>query len=140
MDNKFNRLVDSLISYNKDLRDSLPHTHYTALSNVSFTREFCTIRCNVGRRVGKSSYIERRAGINDLVIVPNQNLKKSGLATIITASEVKRIPKTYRGRIRPKYVNIYVDEPRMCADYLSIEEMYDILVCSKLQTFILLGE
>lgn len=139
MQTKFATLVDYMIAYNKEIRDSFPLSAYHEMSDVQFVKELCTINCNVGRRVGKSTYIDRRAGINDLVIVPGHSAKRSGLATVMTASEVSRLFDTYRGRTQPKYVNIYVDEPRLCEQYLSREHMYNILVCSKLQTFILLG-
>ncbi len=140
MQTKFATLVDYMIAYNKEIRDSFPLSAYHEMSDIEFVEEFCTINCNVGRSVGKSTYIGRRAGINDLVIVPGHYAKRSGLATIMTASEVSRIPETCRGRpSKPKYVNIYVDEPRLCEQYLSRKHMYNILVCSKLQTFILLG-
>lgn len=140
MQSKFATLVDYMIAYNKELRDSFPLSAYHELSDIQFVRELCTIKCDVGRRVGKSTYIARRAGINDLVIVHNTTLKYNSLCTVMTASEVAHIPEGYRGRNnQPKYVNIYVDEPQLCQEYLSIPEMYRILTCSKLQTFILLG-
>lgn len=140
MHSRFNTLVDNLVSYNKDMRENLPFDTYRQLSDIDFVTEFCTIRCNVGSRVGKSLYIDNRAGINDLVIVPNTYTERNGLATVMTASEVNRLPISYRGiSTKPKFVNIYVDEPTLCEKYLSMEALYSILTCSKLQTFILLG-
>ena len=141
MQTKFATLVDYMIAYNKEIKNNLPLSAYHEISDIEFVKELCTINCNVGRRVGKSTYIARRAGINDLVIVHNAPLKYNSLCTVMTASEVARIPEVYRGRYnQPKFVNIYVDEPKLCQVYLSMSEMYRILTCSKLQTFILLGE
>lgn len=141
---KFYTLVDYMISFNKELRVAIAQE---TMGAATYAKECMTVRCNIGRRSGKTQYIIDRAGPDDLVIIHNMVMmdtyRRGNLRTnILTASEVQALPNVYRGCIGPiirRFRNIYVDEVTLCEKYLNLNEMYNILARDKDQTFILLG-
>lgn len=141
---KFYTLVDYMVSFNKEMRNTLPVSTAENLSIPMFVREFCTIHCNIGRRSGKTQYIIDRARSDDLIIVHNEMIasmyKKFGVNTnIMTASSVSRLEEVFRGYYIPKFNNIYIDEPRLCAEYVSMHYIYKSLIHSTKQTVLMLG-
>lgn len=141
---KFYTLVDYMVSFNKEMRSTLSASAAENLSIPMFVKEFCTIHCNIGRRSGKTQYIIDRAKSDDLIIVHNETIarvyKNSGAdINIMTASSVSRIEEVFRGYYIPKFNNIYIDEPRLCNEYVTTHYIYKTLVHSTKQTVLMLG-
>jgi len=143
---EFDTLVDYMIALNKTQRAKIGPVDIM-LGLAGYHMDFSTVHCNLGRRVGKTTYIVNRAGPKDLIILPTESMlrfyKDNTTSNIMTASAVARIPETFRGLRIPyllNFYNIYVDEPALCSKYLTKSDLYRNLSRSQDQTFILLGE
>jgi len=140
MYNKFHQLVDQLIELNhvKRIRERILRGIPDDIYLLSYLKEFCTIRVDIGRRTGKTSYIIKRANENSLVIVCNQKEKNRLLGTlkndtnIVTYSEVE----THRFRGHNKvYDFIFIDD----IDAINLFLIYNTFGKDKSQTFVIFG-
>ena len=114
-------------------------------SPLDYLTSFCTIHVDVGRRVGKTSYIINNAKSTDLIIVPTRDskdyivYKRREKLNVITASSMEFLSKKSFEKWDHKL--IYVDEPRICYQYISpINLYYWIFDANVEQTVIMLGE
>ena len=135
----YSKLIDDLIEFNLNHREKY-QGHKLCCSPVAYAMEFCTIRCDVGRQVGKTKYIKDRAGDGDLVIVANENMKHlfmndmCGHPMVMTPRDIHHGPSN-----DIRFSRIFIDEPRMVFKHISQDELYTILCHGGEQTFILLG-
>lgn len=108
---------------------------------ANYAEEFKTVRLDIGRRVGKSTYIKNNAHIGDIIIVPNYNLMKYYRDIFhlweipkYTFNEIKHIIKSdFEYGIN----KIYVDE----ASWLTFEQLQELYTQTGTFTnqYILLG-
>ena len=142
---KHHELIDVMIDMNHLLR-SMNRVKLAGEGEISYAVQFCTIRCNIFRGIGKSQYIIDNVTEKDLVVVKEENMKRvfrsrfktelDGKIDIISAKKINAMA----GRAGKSYEKIYVDEPIMCFDSRSMFEFYGKFVNGKIQqTFILLG-
>lgn len=136
----YNDLIEGLIETNKLYRKHIQLSDRYAISPLFYTIEFCTIAVDIGRGVGKTTFIKNHAQKDDLVIVANHNLKRiqygmNTLFMVIIPDEIYKI----KGK---KFKNIYIDEPKkvFVGDFEKKTDMYNLLIDPYGdQTFILLG-
>lgn len=137
------KIVDSMIAESHTRRLSMSPRLIESYSAVSFAIEFCTIRCDFGRRTGKSSYIKDNADGDSLVIAPNQNQGYVHMDKPYAVISPKQLMNG-RGNYLKKYSKIYIDEPSRVFKVMGRDELYNHLVdwngLVRHQTFILLGE
>lgn len=135
----FESIVDQLVELNECNR--LRFTDYKKSMHYNqWLCEFCTIKLNLGRAVGKSLYIKQNCQHNDVVIVPTVEMKKNYKNEIdrhvFTIQEVMRMYPDVAYRYQP--TTIFVDECK-----LKSEIMYHVYTVfgrpSLYQTFIVLG-
>lgn len=135
--NEFCSLADNLIELNRKRRKSfdcnIPIYHYT--------REYCTVKIDIGRISGKTEYILRNIDKNDLLIVRNYSVKlflknqeRLKNVRIITVNELN---STFI--YSNKFNNIWVDDASYIYEKSFFGFLYMKLSHSKDQTFILLG-
>lgn len=126
--------MDSLVEENLINQMRFAH-HAGLLSEKHWAREFATIRCDLGRQVGKTSWIRSKAKTGDLIIASTYVMKQSlirsmPLADVITQEDLKRTDYSW-----PRYNRIFIDEPRK----LDLNLAYDIFARDTKQLFIILG-
>lgn len=111
--------------------------HRSGMPREAWAREFCTVRCDIGRRTGKSDYILRCAKPGDLILVATMQLRHTVFnhapCAVLTAGQIAL------DRQCEHYNDIYVDEPSLVFDRLSPHTMYSCLAHGGEQTFLLLG-
>lgn len=163
---EFKHVLDRLLILSRYNRKSMiENGYYKEIPPYQFAKEFKTVKCNVGRRSGKSRYINERATPNDIIICHNEIVKRelysTSNATVITSSLLKNKIEILWNRDKMKdqwiidkmgialFLNkeiIYVDEPSLCArdlkPYTVNEWLYGTFddkndMC---QTFVLLGD
>lgn len=137
----FFTVVDNMIAYNMQRRNEMAaHLVQSGMSPVHFAMEFCTVKCDVGRRTGKTEYVKQRADQYSLVIVPNKQMVKGYPPNIIVKSigELTGQNSVRFGRTKPR--TIYIEEPQMVFQTMRQHELYYRLVDDTIdQTFVLLG-
>lgn len=140
---KHHELIDVMIDMNHLLR-SMNRVKLAGHDFLSYAIQYCTVRFNVFRGIGKSQYIVDNATEKDLIVVKDESMVKlfksridGKKVDILSAVKIKAMglrgcPKSYE--------KIYVDEPIMCFDSRSMFEFYGKFVDGGIhQTFILLG-
>jgi len=128
--NDFFNVVDQLIELNKQNRNTTAKKY---LDEISYLKQYCTIIVDIGRNVGKTTYIRSRAKENDLIIV-------SSMFSIIGTKSHQEILYNQTSFRNNGYETIYIDEPKRCFAELNFDEFLQRIVNSKLeQTIICLG-
>jgi phage-related protein len=137
------KLINVMIDMNHLLRGK-NRVRLSGENEISYAVQFCTIRCNIFRGIGKSKYMIDNATKDDLIVVKDESIKKlfnsrldGKKIDIISAEKIKSM-QAHAGK---NYVNIYIDEPGMCFNSRDLFEFYVKFVNpqSRNQTFILLG-
>lgn len=136
----FENILFKLIELNHQNRDGKEAR--IMLSPQQWAYEYGTINCNIGRQTGKTRFITENCTVNDVIIVPNHQMKKQYLqynvhAKLMTAAELMR-EQTERIH-RLEFDTIYVDEPFFVFNQIKPALFYDALVHGYGQTFIFLG-
>ncbi len=142
----FENLLLGLIKINKNQREKFKSNKLN-YSAIEYAKEFCTIRLNIGRGVGKTNFINKYAEKGDLIITYNSKnsfLKKNyelnlGSDVIGLCGEKDMCHKLSK----KNYINIFVEEPSIISSSYPdfIEDLYTFLVDPNIeQTFIILGE
>lgn len=136
----FCQCVDDLVQLNIANRQKVTHLA-EEFPIHAWVREFATVRCDIGRQTGKTSYIKSRATFNDMIIVRHQHLVRyfmdlpplddSGNLGPNVVSQ-SNFPS---GICYSRYNKIYIDEPGR----LDMDLVYQILARDTKQTFIILG-
>lgn len=136
----YNDLIESLIETNKQFRKHLQDESKYSVSPLFYALEFCTIAVDIGRGVGKTTFIKNHAKRGDLVVTYNFNTKRIhyGMHTeydVIAPFELEKM----KGK---RYKNIYIDEPALVfeGDYEKKLDFYRFIIYDyDEQTFVLLG-
>lgn len=108
----FHNLVDEAVkhTYLKDFGVELVQS----LGQSNFVREFGTVHINIGRRVGKTTWIKNNARACDLIIVPNVRCKEPyyyKASDVKTVSELELEDDPFN---LTNYNWIFIDEPALC--------------------------
>lgn len=148
MDNlhTFFNAVDSLVQISEANQLEFDQYRDTMPTGV-WLRDIATVNLMVPRRVGKTSYITKRARCADLIIVPTHAAKyqyKGTRALVIAAHELDRFARAFIGTSRG-FNRVYVDEPKLVfAHGFTSDKMYSFFcgeaqapVCANM--FIMLG-
>lgn len=143
-DNQFQITLNMLIDVNHRLRETLRQNDiHRRLSPAQYAYEYGTVRCDVGRQTGKTTWIFNNATEKDLIIVPNMRnyrhyLHYTDHLNIVTIDSLNS-PIVNSDII---YDNIYIDDFKVICDRdvrFNMEFIYNILARNDEQTFILLG-
>jgi len=130
----FADLVDKAIALNKANRKCGPSS--AMFSPIAYAKQMCTVKLDIGRAVGKSTYIADHATAKDIIIVPTLR-HKSMMYLYYKDKNVVAYTEILGYRTsKPPYVNIYVDE----IAGIDLDFIYNTFVDSTIaQTFIILG-
>ncbi|MFZ2992500.1 MAG: hypothetical protein WA061_02180 [Microgenomates group bacterium] len=137
---KLEDIVISAININKDNRKYMPESTFHSLSTVGYVLDFCTIHIDIGRQTGKTYFIQNYARSWDLIIVPNESLKRIYLMStpsdllVLTPEEVMG----YKFETPPE--TIYFDEPKLCFKRVPKEDLFYKFIKNKNQTVVMLGQ
>ena len=131
----FHKLINDAVALNLSNRPD-PRRF---MDSIRYAVDFCSVKIDLGRQTGKTSYIKKYASADDLWVVKNVRYKKDfardTLATVKTFEECE-----VRGGRR--YNNIFVDEfSSMASSSDSRYGLYAALVNENVrnQVFLLLG-
>ena len=129
----FYDVIKILILLNKKRRVLIDKNLF---SFSAYAQEYCTVKCDIGRQIGKSTYIKTYADHKSLVVVWSKRMKQnfSNRNFDVVCSH-----DLVAGKKFPEYKTIYVDEPRFVFNNISISKFYDLLSKSYNQTYIWLG-
>jgi hypothetical protein len=114
-------ILDEIVSINMKNRNG---KEFLPLDN--YISSFCTIRLNIGRQIGITTWIRNRAKEGDIIIVPRQEMINYSYRDVLNKRDVvtidglKQRTSLYVG---VDYNNIYID----VASYLSQEDIYNII-------------
>lgn len=132
---QYHKAIDELISLNLANRTKLAE-YIPMMSPAEWALEFCTVRCDIGRRTGKSEYIKARAKDGDLIIVQNFKTKLHLFSKVPCDVET---PKTLRGNKLKRFGTVFVDEPSLVFRVMSPNDLFTLLAHDSEQTFVMLG-
>jgi len=142
-------LIDNAVAFN--IANQLKHEDIKQhLRNIQWLTEYCTVEINLGRRTGKSYYINKRATRADLVICMNNEHRRhvfKDCDNIYTAADLGEIMEAgffYRrtGICCPRDVywnKVYVDEPQLIFKTKDSREYFFNLMESRCNQIIMLG-
>lgn len=111
--NKFQQFVDGMIYLNKHNRSLYPD-EVKHLGTVRYLRDMGTVDVNIGRAVGKTTYILESATENDLIICVNNTRKKDILhktvAKVMTYEDAAHAGFIRFSGLTNSYSTIYLDD------------------------------
>lgn len=135
----FSILVHSLIELNKRRRN--PDLCINGLQY--YLREYCTIKIDIGRQTGKSTYIGSNFKENDLIITYNLNMCRlfkerfpNTQNNIISFRSLINQIELYGEKT---YDTIWIDEYSIINQKTNIDVIYEYLGKNENQTFVFLG-
>jgi hypothetical protein len=142
LDYSFSKMLEELIYYNHINRQY--HIESKSLiSNHQWIHEFCTIKIDIGRQVGKTKFILDHCQPNDCVVVPNFSSMYTHKTMVMANNS---IPCNYftDGQIKdlmgassiykPEFV--WADESKISKDLL----IRNFARSNMTQTFVILGD
>jgi len=137
--NIFYRIMDDIINLNNINRCN--NSSLCILPLEEYLKEYCTIKFNIGRQIGKTEYIKRKAKENDVIIILN-NAMRNYFRNV--NSDLFTINQFLNEKFDKRYDSIWFDNFSFCSRYISkreyIEEvLYIKFAKDRKQTFILLG-
>lgn len=114
----FHTLIDVLILLNVSNREST--NEKKLLPADVYLKQFCTVKCDIGREAGKTSYIKQRADEKSLVIVSTNFAYNKVAFDVVTARQIKN------GRLCGKqpYAKIFIDNPSSVFKLISEDDIY----------------
>jgi len=131
----FYSAIDDLVRINHNNRKQLREGENN-FNPVSWALDFCTVRVDVGRRAGKTSYLLNTARRGDLVVSGYPLDKDLTEAAVVTPESLSSVLRTCQ-----EFNTIFIDEPAQVFRQIRKVTLYEMLVVpGKEQTFILLGE
>ena len=144
-DMSFESLLLGLIEINKKQREIFKSNKLN-YSAIDYAKEFCTIRLDIGRGVGKTNFINKHAKKGDLIVTYNS---KSVFHREHCESDFEYDVISLYGNndmchklSKKNYTNIFVEEPSIISSSYPdfIKDLYNFLVDPNIeQTFIILG-
>lgn len=137
MKDKFHQAIKALIECNIAQRPT-DREMIAMLGPLAFAKEFCTVCIGAHRRSGKSEYIKRNAGVDDVVIVASAAHRlvvygEMGFPVVPSST----ILEWATGRCVRS--TIYIDEPDLVFKRTSANDIYGALFKDENQTFVLIG-
>jgi hypothetical protein len=128
------KAIDGLIELNQSRRKLF--NQKDLMFPVEFAQEFCVVRCDIGRRSGKTEYIRSRAKKDDLVIAHSESSLDVSYRDLVCETKSARNLRN----LKPKRFNmIFIEEPSFVFDRFSMSDIFGLLVRDADQTFVLLG-
>lgn len=132
---QYHEMIDELIYLNLAHRAEFAE-YKPMVPPAVWAREFCTVRCNIGRRTGKSEYIKARAREGDLIIAPNLQMRRHLFPNMVCDVET---PSTLNGKKFKRFDTVFVDEPSLVFLVMSPSDLFALLAHDGEQTFVMLG-
>ena len=131
-------LIDEMIKINLDRRMQENNNSIGIDAGViHYAANYCTVICDLGRRMGHTEYIRRKAKKGCLVVTPHKVVFGEAQFDIVSAIEVGE--GVMIGKL--PYQTIFVNEPSNVFKDITREDLYRQLARKGVeQTFILLGE
>lgn len=131
---EFENLVTNLINLNKRHR-----INKILIPYESYLKEYCTVRVDIGRQIGKTHYIISNATKNDCIIVHNVATKRN--IKIFTKAKVYTIKNIYNKIPGNIFKNIWIDEASwMDNNIKNLDFLYSLFANKSVeQTFIFFG-
>ena len=146
--NKFHDLVEELIQLNHEHRKMYFNRTYPL---ITFFKEFCIVKIDCGRQIGKTEYIRSHATNEDLIIVPHGR-DQSGYNYDATYDKLNiiRMKDVFQTTLIAdrRYNTIYVDEIVSCQGSMRHDlgtyniitnQIYDNYIRDEQQTLVLFG-
>ena len=130
----FAETVDSLVAMNFALQ-GLMNFAAKEYPIAIYAADCRTVRCDIGRRSGKSAYIKSRASENDLIVVATFYMRQyfsETKAKIIVPRMLDMISDDRR------FKTVYVDEPRLVFTQITENDFYRCLA-PYCENFVFLG-
>jgi hypothetical protein len=136
----FFNILDNIVKLNKINRKSKKWIK-NEIGLYSYFREYCTIKLDIGRQIGKTQWIKRRYKKEDIIVVSKEELKKKYIYDGFNRKNIVTAYKIKHGSCRGKKCNdIYVDDcSYMINKIINLNDLYIELGNNIDQTFILLG-
>lgn len=106
----YNDLIEGLIETNKQHRKHMQQEDKYYFSPLHYALEFCTVTCDIGGGVGKTTFIKTHAKHGDLVMVANDVLKRTLYGRNTEFDIVSSFDELDKVRGR-KYKTIFIDDP-----------------------------
>ena len=145
MNNNFDEIVTGLINLSESKRMNNVNLKKMMGARL-YTLDFCTVRVDAGRGVGKTTYIKKHAGILDLVIVPTRRLILNQYGETNDFDIVSGDRFDFRRTGGRDYRRIYIDEPSLVVENAtgwianSVDDIIEMFTSPSIeQTFVLLG-
>lgn len=133
-------LMNYIIDFNLVLRDEQHKDLKNMLSNFQYAKEYCTVKFDIGRQVGKSRYIFNNASPECIVFAINLRIANDcfGGSRAMIRSVNQNLDYIELKGMRPK--RIYIDDAS-CVHSNTIDKIYEKFADKNVkdQTFILLG-
>ena len=141
--NQFRKMVDLAIKINQNARNRITLVEYkTALGKTSFAMEYATVKIDLGRQLGKTTYIKDKLehDENSIVVLNSKasitnNYKSVSDKTIVINKY--NCAKTIEIENLDKIKNVYIDDASWND---TVEVVYEIFTQDDIErTFVLLG-
>ena len=130
MNKAFDKAIKELIKANQQLRmTSLAIGTKDKISKLEYIRNFCIVKADAGRGIGKTRFIREHANSHSLVITPlrcRQAYSDNSWIVVSSRASFDNFKLFLRGRSSLNY--IYVDEPSLIFHDWKID-LYDFLNC-----------
>ena len=150
--NELSNLIDSAVKINRENRLRFNDMR-KQMGPVQYAMQMCTVEINVGRAVGYSTYIKRKADEAsrrgmlplDLIVVANMEIARNvfretpGVFTIDQVLQGATYPRGSSNALQ--FNRVYVDEPALCfrREEYRMDMYAQLLHGGDSHTFILLG-
>lgn len=142
---RFHILIDYAITLNKEHRTNQKINKVMKLPDYAL--EYCTVKIDVGRNIGKTEYIKRHADNKSCIIVPRAAMKKLYVPsrrktygfTLYSAVEVFTLIEQGLLRGTSSFEKIYIEEPSFIWQVVKLSDFYREFTKTVNQTFIWLG-
>lgn len=141
---KYQEVIQTLIKLNIRRRLEVdPMETWSMMGGLNYLKQWATVRVDIGRAIGKTSFIKDNFTTDDVVFVPTERMQREayrGCSNVLVTKNA-----AYEQRLRsicaPKV--IYFDEPRLIEESLGnregLDRLYAHTMSNPFQTYVLLG-
>ena len=139
MDNEYENVLKQIIDINKKNRDANRH-NMEMFSPSEAVWEYGVIRLDIGRGVGKTTFIKNNATSKDLIITFNRESQKTfgeTPAKVIVSDVGEFLRALHYAEV---FETIYVDEPVLSFRQLDIRDALKTFIYNYDQTIVILGK
>jgi len=109
------------------------------LSSALWAETVCTVRCNIGRCTGATSYIMERAKPGDLIVTHANWMSNNFRKFINPQCDISSAEELEKNSIFKHYNTVWVDDPDLVFARIKPQKFYELLADSEGQVFVLLG-